>query len=374
MNYFEYEEINCFELVNYEKVGYCTIIEDQKVESYELIDKKYVEIIECELIEDQKVEKIEFKAIIEDQKVEYCIIIEDQKVESYELIEDKYAEIIECESIEDQKVENNANQLIKEIIESCELIEDQEDIDKLNEYLEIIFNKTVKTTFNESPFKSLISDIRSILTKDGYRELKKCLKYIRELRKSTTLEIKNIKNELIKIKNKRLNRNKKEVRDCYQENKFYGVKHIRNLFDDYDDDIYEGIKYLFDEKIMHYYFKQNAFEYKVIEHQKVEYINMLKSSKNESDKIKELELTMKELKAIARKIGVNNYENISRIRLLEEIDKLEQSKELKNNKSVSSLLLKGKERIGFKLRKGKKENKQKISIGIKSEKKNTRNC
>ena len=31
--------------------------------------------------------------------------------------------------------------------------------------------------------------------------------------------------------------------------------------------------------------------------------------------------------------------------------------------------MKGKKRIGFKLRKGKKENKQKISIGIKSEKK-----
>ena len=63
----------------------------------------------------------------------------------------------------------------------------------------------------------------------------------------------NIKNELAKIKNKRINRNKKEVKDYYQENKFYGVKDIRNLFD--DSDIYEGIKYLFDEKIMHYYFK-----------------------------------------------------------------------------------------------------------------------
>ena len=41
---------------------------------------------------------------------------------------------------------------------------------------------------------------------------KKHLKYIRELRKPTTLEIKNIKNELIEIKNKRINRNKKKVR------------------------------------------------------------------------------------------------------------------------------------------------------------------
>ena len=53
---------------------------------------------------------------------------------------------------------------------------------------------------------------------------------------------------------------------------------------------------------------------------------MLKSSKNESDKIKGLGLTMEELRAIARKIGVKNYENLSRIRLVEEIDKPEPSK------------------------------------------------
>ena len=63
---------------------------------------------------------------------------------------------------------NNAHQLIKEIIESCELIEDQEDINKLNEYLQIIFNKTVEITFNESPFKSLIPDIRLIFPEYGH--------------------------------------------------------------------------------------------------------------------------------------------------------------------------------------------------------------
>ena len=167
----------------------------------------------------------------------------------------------------------------------------------------IIFNKTVEITFNKSPFKSL-----DHLPKDGCKKLKKRLKYIRELRKSTTLEIKNIKNELIKIKNKRINRNKKEVRDYYQENKFYGVKDIRNLFDDDDDDdddddndIYEGIEYLFDEKIMYYYFKQKDDE--IIKHQKLEDRKMSKSSKNESDKIKELGLTMEELKPISRKIS-----------------------------------------------------------------------
>ena len=53
---------------------------------------------------------------------------------------------------------------------------------------------------------------------------------------------------------------------------------------------------------------------------------MPKSSKNESDKIEELGLTMEELKSIARKIGFKNYENLSRIELVKEIDKLEPSK------------------------------------------------
>ena len=75
---------------------------------------------------------------------------------------------------------------------------------------------------------------------------------------------------------------------------------------------------------------------------------MLKSSRNESNKIKELELTMKELKATARKRSAKNYGNLSRIKLVEEIDKLEPSKELKKKKIVSSLLLKEKENIGFK--------------------------
>ena len=76
---------------------------------------------------------------------------------------------------------------------------------------------------------------------------------------------------------------------------------------------------------------------------------MLKSSKNESDKIKELGSTIKELKAIARKVGVKNYENLPRIDLVKKIDKLESPKESKR-KITSSLLLKGK-KIGFKPKK-----------------------
>ena len=98
---------------------------------------------------------------------------------------------------------------------------------------------------------------------------------------------------------------------------------------------------------------------------------MLKSSKNESDKIKELGLTMEELKSIARKIGIKNHENLSRIELVKKIDKLEPSKESKKKKINSSLLLKGKKRIGFK---PKKKAKKSIEIKHKKIKQNTRNC
>ena len=116
----------------------------------------------------------------------------------------------------------------------------------------------------------------------------------------------------------------------------------------------------------------NNQEVEITEDQKIDDINMLQSSRNESNKIKELGLTIKELKAIARKIGVKNYENLSRIRLVEEIDKLEPSKELKRKKIVSSLLFRVKKILDLNL----KKSEQKRSIGIKSKKeiKNTRNC
>ena len=85
-------------------------------------------------------------------------------------------------------------------------------------------------------------------------------------------------------------------------------------------------------------------------------------------------LTIKELKAIAGKIRVKNYENLSRIRLVEEIDKLEPSKELKKKKIVSILLLKGKKVLDLSQEKLKgKINKKERSIGNNS-KKETKKC
>ena len=63
---------------------------------------------------------------------------------------------------------------------------------------------------------------------------------------------------LIKIKNKRISRNKKELRDYYRENKYYGVKDIRNLFDNDDYDyVYDGIMQSFLVKTKKESFKSN---------------------------------------------------------------------------------------------------------------------
>ena len=130
-----------------------------------------------------------------------------------------------------------------------------------------ILGEYYKEVYDESPFKSIILDIRSILPKKGYKEIKKCLKYIEEIKELTSIQTKNYKNKLIKIKDdlaEKFKKNKREKkidrdRDCYEyeDNKFYGLKDIRNLFDQNDDDIYEGIEYLFDESTIAYGMKQN---------------------------------------------------------------------------------------------------------------------
>ena len=101
------------------------------------------------------------------------------------------------------------------------------------------------------------------------QKIKKGLEYVEEMKKLTFFQIENGKNNPIKIKNdlikkfKKNDRTKKEGRDYYEyeENKFHGLKDVRNLFNQNDDDDnYEGIEYLFDESIMNYSFKNNGLE------------------------------------------------------------------------------------------------------------------
>ena len=93
------------------------------------------------------------------------------------------------------------------------------------------------------------------------------------MKELTFLQIENGKNNLIKIKNHLIKKFKKNIktkkadRDYYEyeENKFYGLNDVRNLFNqNYDDYNYEGIEYLLDESIMNYFSKLKYLEYEEI--------------------------------------------------------------------------------------------------------------
>ena len=74
--------------------------------------------------------------------------------------------------------------------------------------------------------------------------MEKGLEYVEEIKELTFLQIENDKNNLIKLKNdlierfKKNDRRNKADRDYYEyeENKFYGLKDIRYLFNENDDD------------------------------------------------------------------------------------------------------------------------------------------
>ena len=55
--------------------------------------------------------------------------------------------------------------------------------------------------YDESPFKSIISDIRSILPKKGFKELKDYLNYVEEKKELTSSEKEDLNDKLIKKKN-----------------------------------------------------------------------------------------------------------------------------------------------------------------------------
>ena len=63
-----------------------------------------------------------------------------------------------------------------------------------------ILKKYSKKTYNESPFKSIILDIISILPKKGCKKIKKVLEYVKETKQLSILQIEKGKNNLIKLR------------------------------------------------------------------------------------------------------------------------------------------------------------------------------
>ena len=126
----------------------------------------------------------------------------------------------------------------------------------------------------ESPFKSIIADIRNKLSKNGGKLIKKGLYYVEEMKSLGSAEIKNIKEKLIILKNEPIRKNNitKDLDDCN------GIKDIRYLFN--EEDIYNGINdigYLFngiafnenEEKITHKDIKRNAYYAEKIKKNKI---------------------------------------------------------------------------------------------------------
>ena len=84
-------------------------------------------------------------------------------------------------------------------------------------YAEKFKKNKIKTTYEESPFKSIIEDI------------KRGLCYVEKMNNLSTSDIKNIKEKLVKFKNELFNNNKKIKKD---PNECKGIKYIRYLFNE----------------------------------------------------------------------------------------------------------------------------------------------
>ena len=80
--------------------------------------------------------------------------------------------------------------------------------------------KKIKTTYKESPIKSIIQDI------------KRCLYYVEKMNNLSTSDIKNIKEKLTKFKNELFNNNNKAKKDL---NECKSIKYIRCLFNEYEN-------------------------------------------------------------------------------------------------------------------------------------------
>ena len=80
--------------------------------------------------------------------------------------------------------------------------------------------KKIKITYKESPFKSIIQDI------------KKGLYCIEKMNNLSTSDMKSTKEKLVKFKNKLFNNNNKVKKDL---NECKGIKYVRPLFNEYNN-------------------------------------------------------------------------------------------------------------------------------------------
>ena len=87
-----------------------------------------------------------------------------------------------------------------------------------------ILKRKDKITYNDSPFKSIIVDIRSNLPKRGYKLIKNGLKNSEEIKELTNSQVKRFKENLIKLKNDLFMKNKINNRIKKDFDGYYGKK------------------------------------------------------------------------------------------------------------------------------------------------------
>ena len=108
-----------------------------------------------------------------------------------------------------------------------------------------ILKRKDKIIYNESPL-SIITDIRSNLSKRGHKLIENGLKYAEEMKDLTYSQVKSFKEKLIKFNNDLIKKNKikKDFDDYYEKHKIKAVKDVKYLSDDF---VYEDIRCLFHE-------------------------------------------------------------------------------------------------------------------------------
>ena len=109
-----------------------------------------------------------------------------------------------------------------------------------------ILRKEDRITYKESPFKSIIADIRNKLSKNGNKLIKKGLYYAEKIKELTESQLKNIKEKLIKFKNELIRKNRiKKDNDVYNASyyagmTYIGIKDMRYFFNENEDnDVYQ---------------------------------------------------------------------------------------------------------------------------------------
>ena len=129
------------------------------------------------------------------------------------------------------------------------LFNEDEDEDEGVKDIRYLFNEKEdedKITYKESPFKSIIQDIRNKLSKNGDKLIKKGFYYVEEMKELTESQVNYIKEKLIKFKNELIRKNKINNRIKKDFNNYNDIEDIRYLFNEFEDE-YEDIRYLFNE-------------------------------------------------------------------------------------------------------------------------------